>query len=245
MSKLPNAAIAEQYNQAMADKYQNDYEFNRWFIRARNRAEYAMTYQAIKHHLQPLRYTRCLELGPGPGTWTRLLYRHNPTATYQLVDISEAMREQFTLEMRTLPNVTYTLSDIAQFESAERFDIFFSSRAIEYLDDKPAFFAQLKTLLKPGSTGVVITKNPYHGIRKSKKATHQGQLTIETMHQSLREHGFTDISSYPVVVRIPLMSRLTSEVAEYFFKQWYTEPLAPAAKHRLIESYITVFTLAE
>ena len=245
MERYSNQNIKDGYNAGIGEassKYDNDYEFNRWFIRSRNRAEYYMTYQAIKHHLADISYQRCFELGPGPGTWTRLLYRHQPQASYQLVDISEAMQGQFMLEMRASGNVTYSVSDIMTFQADAPFDYFFSSRAVEYLEDKPAFFAKLHSLVSPGGRGAIITKNPYHGVRKSKKVAHQGQIPMAQMQTLLTEAGFSNVRCYPVVVRLPIISRLTSEVSEHLFHKWLGKELTVSKRHRFIESYLVTFT---
>lgn len=239
---MRNADIQSQYNtEIRGANYKNDYEFNRWFIRARNRAEYAMTYQAIKAHLAGITFTRCLEAGPGPGTWTRLLYRANPEATFHLVDITEAMYRQFRLEMRPLPAVHYRVQDIMRYETDVRYDLFFSSRAVEYFDDKPAFFAKLSGLMRPGGAGILLTKNPYHGVRKDKRVAHQGQISVPDMKQLLEQNGFTDCTFFPAVVRLPLISRFSSEPAEYLHRRRLYRPLAIHKSHRMIESYLVRF----
>lgn len=245
MYTLQNTDIARSYNKSITGgKYVNDYEFNRWFIRARNRAEYAMTYSSIKQHVANISFKRCLELGPGPGTWTRLVYRANPAAQFDLVDISEAMKEQFELEMRSLPNVNYHVSDIMQYQTAQTYDLFFSSRAVEYFDDKPAFFKKLATLIAPQGAGVIVTKNPYHGIRKDTGAAHQGQIPMPEMKRMLEANGFIDVQFYPVVIRLPIVSRFTSEPAEYLFERRINQPLDINATNRTVESYLVKFKKA-
>ena len=65
-----------------------EYEFNIWFTTPRLFLDYWMTHQVINYHLAKLKFNSCLELGPGPGTWTKLLFRHSPEADFDLVDIS-------------------------------------------------------------------------------------------------------------------------------------------------------------
>jgi len=242
MYTLKNKDIGTGYNAGVRESYKNDYEFNRWFIRSRNRAEYTMTYQAISERLKETNFSTALELGPGPGTWTRLLHRKNQNAELQLVDISEAMKEQFELEMRELPNVTYTVTDIMEYAPSEPYELFFSSRAVEYLDDKPGFFKKLGTFVKAGGNGMIVTKNPYHGIRKSGLDAHQGQIPMPEMKRMLEDNGFVDVAFYPAVVRIPILSRLTSEVAEYILEKNLNQQLNINATNRTIESYVVTFT---
>jgi len=234
--------MSNQLTQCIKDgQYKNDYEFNRWFIRSRNRAEYAMTYEAIRTHVGDQVQGRCVEVGPGPGTWTRLLYRANQEASFDLVDITEAMREQFFLEMRALPNVSYHVSDVMHWSFERPYDFFFSSRAVEYFDDKVGFFKKLGSLVVAGGSGVIVTKNPYHGVRKSNLPAHQGQIPMPKMKQYLEENGFTNIQFYPVVIRIPIISRFTSELSEYIFARKVVTPLQIHKINRIVESYLVKF----
>jgi trans-aconitate methyltransferase len=242
---MENKEIKALYNTLVdGETYEKDFEFKRWFIRDRNRAEYAMTYMAIKQHVADLTFNTCLEVGPGPGTWTRLLYRVNQNATYELVDITEAMREQFMLEMRSLPNVHYHVADIMEFEVSQPFDLFFSSRAVEYFDNKPGFFKKLSSFVKNGGEGVIVTKNPYHGVRKSKEPQHQGQIAMVDMKKYLMDNGFSDITFYPAVIRIPIVSRFTSVLSEYIFAKRSGRPLAIEKTNRIVESYVVKFKKA-
>ena len=239
---MKNQKIKEFYNDLVdGSTYEKDFEFNRWFIRARNRAEYAMTYLTIKQHTKGISFTSCLEVGPGPGTWTRLLYRVNQNAAFDLVDITEAMRKQFKLEMRSSPNVTYHVADIMDYQDAQPYDLFFSSRAIEYFDDKPAFFVKLQSLVAINGKGVLITKKPFHGIRKDKRTAHQGQISMSEMKKMLEENGFVEVKFYPAVVRIPIISRFTSELSEYLHEKCLNKELNITKTNRVVESYLVSF----
>ncbi|MCA9361425.1 methyltransferase domain-containing protein [Candidatus Kaiserbacteria bacterium] len=242
MYTLKNKEVGTGYNDGIRGEYENDYEFKRWFIRSRNRAEYAMTYKAIKSALSDVNFDNCLEVGPGPGTWTRVVYKKNPKAQFHLVDISEAMKEQFELEMRILPTVQYEIGDIMDLNTTKEYDLFFSSRAVEYFDDKPAFFSKLTSLIKFGGHGVIVTKNPYHGIRKDKGVAHQGQIAMTDMSKHLSENGFSDIKFYATVRRIPIISRFTSELAEYLFEKGIDTELDIQKQNKTVESYTVVFS---
>ena len=242
MYSLKNADIGTGYNSGIkSEKYQNDYEFNRWFVRDRNRAEYSMTYRAIKRRLKGIRFSNCLELGPGPGTWTRLLFRANPEAGFDLVDISKEMQNQFRLEMRGGEKVKYLVNDIMDYEPARPYDLFFSSRAVEYLDDKSAFFKKLNSLINEGGRGIIVTKNPFHGVRKSKKAAHQGQVPMTEMEKLLRENGFSDIHFFPAVIRLPIVSRFTSKLSEIIFQNRIDKEPRRDAHNLIMESYVVTF----
>jgi ubiquinone/menaquinone biosynthesis C-methylase UbiE len=245
MYTVKNEEIGAGYNRVIEKgEYENDYEFNRWNIRARNRAEYAMTYRSIKEHAKGLSFQKCLELGPGPGTWTRVIFRVNPEAYFDLVDVSEAMRTQFRLEMRGGERVNYMVSDIMKYSPTNSYDLFFSSRAVEYLDDKPAFFTKMATFIRPNGQGLIVTKNPFHGVRKSKEPIHQGQISMVEMKNYLSSNGFVDINFYPAVIRIPIVSRFTSVLSEYIFAKRSGRPLAIEKTNRIVESYVVKFKKA-
>lgn len=242
MYSVSNKEIGENYNKTITrGRYENNYEFNRWFITPRHRAEYFMTYRAIEYHTKQVTFTECLELGPGPGTWTRVLFRSNTEGRFTLVDVSVEMQKQFLLEMRKVPNVSYFVSDFMQFSCNNKFDYFFSSRAVEYLDDKNAFFQKLSSVITEGGSGAIVTKNPLQGVRKTKEAMHQGQITMPEMKRYLSESGFTDIKFFPVVIRVPIVSRFTSRPAEYIFEKYFNKQLAIQKTNRVIESYIVTF----
>lgn len=240
---LLNRKIKELYKDVIPGRYQNNYEFNRWFNSALDRLDYFMMHSAIQHHLSNVTFESCLEFGPGPGTWTRLLYRQNPKAKLDLVDISEEMKGQFELEMRTKENVNYHLIDVMDFRPNAPYDFFFSSRAIEYLEDKKGFLEKLKNdFLRPGGQGVIVTKNPLFNPwrqKKDKRFQHQGQIAPMEMAKMLQEAGFMDIVIYPVIIRM-VWDRFSLKFSEKKFCEIYDKPLND--KNLLItESYLIVF----
>ena len=126
-----------------------------------------MTHRSITRHCQSVQFSRCLEIGPGPGTWTRVLFRNHQSAEFDLVDISEETRTQFTREMRAgRANVRYHTSDILQFETGGQHDFVFSSRALEYVEDKRQFAARIADLLVSGAEGCLITKHRTVAVQK-------------------------------------------------------------------------------
>jgi len=228
--KFINEEIKQHYNTNIQDRYGGEYEFKRWFSSSRLMLDYTMHYRALSYHLANISFHRCLEIGPGPGTWTRLLYRHNPKASFDLVDISGAMREQFQLEMRAQPSVNYIVEDIMAFEQKEPYDFVFSSRAFEYFDDKPRFIKKLHSFLKIGGTGMIITKNPTQGfLRTNTHIEHSGDIKPDDLVALLRAEHFTDIKVYPVIIWVPFLSRLSrclsEKLSEGIFRKSFTRPL--------------------
>jgi len=241
MKDLTGEAVRAHYDTDIESKYGNEYEFNRWFKQARTWLDYYMTHRAISHHLKSLSFNSCFELGPGPGTWSKLLYRHNPNAQFDLLDISDAMKQQFALEMRAQSNVTYTVSDFLEYTPREKqYDLFFSSRALEYLPNKEEAVEKIAHLVKPGGTSIIITKNPHAFTLRKKhtKAFHTGQLSTHNLTRLLNNVGFENIEIYPVIVRLPLIDRLTLRLSRKLFEHLYTRPTSKLSS--IAESYCVI-----
>lgn len=241
---LTNKGIKDLYNKAIKEKYQNDYEFRRWFLSARLRLDFFMTRTAITHHLKKFDYDVCLEFGPGSGIFTTLIYRRNSRAEFDLMDISEEMKNQFKLEMRQQPNVNYIVDDFIKYDFNKKYDFFFSVRSIEYIEDKEIFFRKLDKVIKSNGSGIIITKNPHYGIKKSgwhKRWQHSGKITVEDMKTKLIEHGFEQIKIYPVIIRLPIIERFFIGLSEIVFNKVFTKPITDKILP-YTESYLVAFS---
>jgi ubiquinone/menaquinone biosynthesis C-methylase UbiE len=240
---MANKDIKDFYNKNINNRYDDDYEFKRWFTTPRLRADYYMNHLAVKTSLVGEKFETCLEFGPGPGTWTTVLYKSNPKAQYELVDISEAMQQQFSIEMRNAENVRYNICDIVDFKSDKKFDLFFSSRALEYIEDKNVFFSKISTLMNEGARGIIITKNKeaFPWRKKDTRAQHQGQLSKREVREHMIKAGFKNIRIYPVIIRLPLLDRINTKLSEYLFKRFYKNELNSKLLLRLTESFLIKF----
>src|SRR3989344_7588832 len=143
----------EFYDSVMPSKFGENYEATRWKKTPLLAAQYRMMTDVLNRLIIPnvRQVRRVLEVGPGPGTWTKFLLEANPVAQYTLVDISREMLTQAREALAGRANVAFIESDLLAFESSELFDFFFSSRAIEYLPDKHAAVQKIASLLMPGA----------------------------------------------------------------------------------------------
>jgi trans-aconitate 2-methyltransferase len=91
---------------------------------------------------------RIVDLGCGPGLLTAALH-HELSAVETLgVDSSDAMLERArTLDVEGL---AFVRGDISEWQPETPFDVVFSNAALQWVDDHPALFARLKTMLVPG-----------------------------------------------------------------------------------------------
>ncbi len=251
-TRCTNADIRDLYDRTVPGQYHGDYEFERWFRRPLARSEYFMTYSSIQLHCENSRFSRCLEIGPGPGTWTPVLFRKNPAAEFDLVDISEEMRTQFARGMRAgLTNVRYHTCDFLGYQAARPYDFVLCSRALEYFDDKRAFATHLAALLASGAEGLIVTKNPGKWLLRGliggtdPRPHHQGQVGVRELKDLLEAAGFSEIACYPAVVRVPVgrLARFAIGLTERLYGRLRERELVTASTWvlGLTESYLVRF----
>jgi ubiquinone/menaquinone biosynthesis C-methylase UbiE len=204
------------YNGTVQDKFSNNYEYERWFSTPIKVAGYDMTWRTILQRIIPLAdFKTYLELGPGPGTWTKLFIEHEPQATFDLVDISEkmlgyarqALADSAGKADSPKSSVTFIESDFLDFAPAHEYDFFFSSRVLEYFPDKKSVIAKIYQSLKPTGRGAIITKTPKYLLSRLRGRPmgkmHQQQIAPAALKRLLEEHGFDHVKLYPVTMTFP------------------------------------------
>jgi hypothetical protein len=245
--KISNSDIRELYNEKIRGKYKNQYEFERWFRKASTRCDYAMTHRVVEQCAGSQTFSRYIEVGPGPGTWTKVFYHACPEADFHLVDISESMREQFHLEMRDQKNVNYAVDDFVSHQFNQQCDVFFSSRALEYFEDKGAFFDKLKDIAEKNCRAYIITKNPSISRllfgKKSKRQSppHGGEISVADINKLILARGFSNVVFFPVVTRIPFIGRICPRLREWLFNKMYQKKLSEKWMGFFSESYLVSF----
>lgn len=236
--------IKETFDEEIQDKFKHDYEYHRWFEKRIDRDRFDIMKKTISFHLKDISYKKCFELGPGPGTWTKVLKEHEPDAQCTLLDISQKMKEQFFRNVEGTENISYEIGAFEDYRLRKgRFDFFFSSRAIEYILDKKMVLKKVYSLLVPGGVGMIITKTPHYMkmqlLGQSTSWHHKNQIYPNDFVGLVGKLGFTDIEVYPVIIYIPIFGkirlvnrilwRLLYRLRLSIFIQWITE------------SYIVVF----
>lgn len=200
------------YDTVMPEKLGSDYEEARWRANPLLSAQYRMMTDVITRLINPniRRASRVLEVGSGPGTWTKLLLEANSTADYVLVDISREMLTQAREKLTGRTNISFAESDLLAFESSQLFDFFFSSRAIEYMPDKRAAVQKVASLLVPGAQGAIITKIPkplFDWARgRSSRTLHNGQIYPVALARFLRQSGLVVEQTCIATATVPLIN---------------------------------------
>jgi ubiquinone/menaquinone biosynthesis C-methylase UbiE len=181
------------YDSVSPQKFGPDYEKARWDSSPMARAQYLMAADAMRRFALPglERARSIIELGPGPGTWTKLLMEKNPGAAYTLVDISKTMLDQ---ARAALPGarVSFIESDWLALKAEKPADYFFSSRAIEYVSDKAEAARVVQRSLAPSGFGVIITKMPkplFDALRGRGVTLHGGQIGPAALGRLLANAG--------------------------------------------------------
>lgn len=210
MTPLTQEEVRTRYNTSIPDRYEHEYELERWHSTSERRSHYRMTHESIlrilKGQLCPKHY---LEVGPGHGTWTKVFLSHCEDTQMSLVDISREMLGIAEKALEGYSNITYHESDFLAFTPPMTYDYFFSSRALEYIPDKNEFVRKLSHLLTGGAKVCIITKMPHYGRQrftgKQVATFHSGQIEPEELASLFHEYGFSHIHTHPVTFVVPLL----------------------------------------
>ncbi len=200
--------IKQKYNQEIQAKYKFDYEHNRWFATPLLQAGFKMMQSTIQNQVlnNDLAVQNILELGPGAGTWTKMLKTKFTQANFDLVDIS---KEMLALAQKALGNdkFVYFESDFLDWQSSKKYDLFFSARALEYFPQKTPVLAKIFSLLNHEKYGFIITKNPqywrYQLVGRKIPSMHRQQIKPKDLKNILSKVGFSEIKFYPAVMTLP------------------------------------------
>lgn len=231
------------YDETMPGKLGPDYEVARWKTEPLRAAQYDMHASALRSVVSAVRGAeRILEVGPGPGTWTRMLLTGNPTANYVLVDISHEMLGQARAALSGQSNVSFVESDFLGYTTNQPFDFFFSSRAIEYMPDKQAVARKIASLLRAGGKGAVVTKMPKpffdRLLGRGVSALHQGQVGPRTFSRALTEAGLKVEGVRIATATVPGIH--SPQANRFVFSLLHSMPLLPFL-FPFAESYLVTF----
>ena len=200
----------KQFYDRSLQKSDNKYEFDRWQKTSQGRASYIATKYALLRYALPLvkNSDAVLEVGPGPGTWTKFLLEKTDGSAYDVVDISEQMLKQAKENIGTDVRLTFIHSDILDFVPTKQYDFFFSSRFIEYVPEKDRVIEIISDSLKPGGLGYIVTKTPQYNrffSKKVKSPVHQGQISANELSDIFVQKGFSVLAVRNVTSVFPGM----------------------------------------
>ncbi len=228
-----NKQIQGVFNEA-ASYYQN----LRWFKTRLTRLEYAQTEAALLAELQPRPDGRYLEIGCGPGTWTKPVAARS--AEVIAIDIAENMLEQAKKYVGNTGYVTFVHGDAAEYQPEGQLTGIFSFRVLEYVKGWQDVLTRASAHVEPGGRVVICTKTPFSvyrgtgrerwfttGIRrqlgKLKRrilrqpepkydfAFWQKYISPREMEHVLAAVGFTNFRVVPAIFGLPIFMRGTCQ----------------------------------
>jgi ubiquinone/menaquinone biosynthesis C-methylase UbiE len=195
------------YNRKASRISDKGYEYARWFSSPRKRRQYKFSAKSLLFHLKDFEFRDCLEVGCGPGTWTRLLLKKYPEARIDCLDISKEMIDQFKKNITEKKRVNTIVSSFLDKDFKKReYDFLFSSRAIEYIPNKKRVIDKFNSLLKAGGRGIIISSPPHPFVLSLKKSfgkrlnvNHTKRISVKKMSALLKGSGFLDVRFYPIL----------------------------------------------
>jgi len=226
-------------NQGIYDEAASYYQQLRWFKTRLTRLEYAQTLAALLASFQfvPQRKGRYLEIGCGPGTWTKVVAPH--AAEVMALDISANMIEQARRYVADADNVTFVHGDAAEYQPDGQLDGFFSFRVIEYVNGWQEMLTRVSSHVAVGGRAVICTKTPisvYRGTGRERWFTTgvrralgrlqrwlqglpepagdgfwQRYVSPSALQQTLEQAGFTDFEVVPAIFGLPIFWRGTCQ----------------------------------
>jgi ubiquinone/menaquinone biosynthesis C-methylase UbiE len=262
----PPSEIATYYDRLLED-LDGEYIRERWESSAIQRRHYRQTELAIRYVIDAVpKLGDVLEIGCGPAVWTPLFL--DQARRVSLLDISEGMLSHARIRIeqweagRHANKVNYTCGDFLELALPEMsYDTIVSSRAFEYMSDKQAFVTKCFTLLRPGGTLFVVTKNKgWHDLKKrarTQAGVHRKEMSVSLAMQldlvgwqdairMVESAGLSAVRARPVVLGsydwVLLASRPGLVFADFLHRLIYRRPIDRLTRFvdPIMESYSVV-----
>lgn len=250
MSKELSNATRGHYEDLIS-KIGDEYIDYRWKKHPVSYSHYRHTRNSVQFAFKFLegKVDRLLEIGCGPGTWTDLCLERTRQMT--IVDISSEMLKLVRQRYNESP-IDFICGDylVEEVATLGTFDIIFTSRAVEYMDDKRSVVEKSARLLKPGGVLIIITKNPLwmDKQRENRQGTgaeddiHGDWVSWTDLESFYAASGLENIASYPVCLGSyypPLNNSLGIKACDLLQKAIYRRKISSGLGF-LAESYMTI-----
>tara|TARA_B100000508_G_scaffold53235_1_gene41249 strand:- start:26013 stop:26720 length:708 start_codon:yes stop_codon:yes gene_type:complete len=227
--------VQSHYNNDVLERAGSAYEFDRWHKDAISEAGYWMTRKGLLKVLKKVNAKECFELGPGAGTWTKLLCERFPNVHINAFDISSHMLEMAAENVKDC-DIDFIEGDFDAYDGKEEWcDLFFSSRVFEYLPDQQKAVDTIGRILTPGGQGVISTKYP-RGAAPSD--LHEGRVHPNAFRALLKNAGLEVVSISPLTLTVPFFKSATLNRVAYVFLGWMPLSIIHAL---FCESYVVHF----
>lgn len=237
-AKRPAEEYTNQQIQRVYDEAASYYQHLRWFKTRLARLEHAQTEQALLESFKLSPRGRYVEIGCGPGTWTKVVAPR--CAEVIALDISANMIEQAKRYVGDDGIVTFIHGDAAQYTPDRDLDGMFSFRVLEYVEGWQEVLRRVAEHIRPGGRAVICTKTPisvYRGTGRERWFTTgvrrvlgrakrrllgqpepqydivfwQRYISPSEVRHVLESAGFTDFRLVPAIFGLPIFVRGTCQ----------------------------------
>lgn len=224
--------------QGVFDEAASYYQNLRWFKTRLTRLEYDQTEAALLAELQPRQDGRYLEIGCGPGTWTKPVAARS--AEVIALDISANMIEQAKKYVGSAGHVTFVHGDAAEYQPEGKLTGLFSFRVLEYVKGWQDVLTRASAHVESGGRVTICTKTPFSiyrgtgrerwfttGVRRAlgklkRRVLRQPEpkrdlefwqkyISPREMQRVLEAAGFTDFRVVPAIFGLPIFMRGTCQ----------------------------------
>ncbi len=240
---MTNDFDMRRYYNDFLKKEDLSYEQKRWFSSDEKEKAYNMTFDSISNFVVPLLFNgiNVLEVGAGPGVWTKVFLEKISKINIDVVDISDEMLNQARKNLSKYKNISYVRSDFKLFKARKKYDLFFSSRAIEYMPSIDLVVKNISESIRPGGYGCIITKYPHYLrskiIGRKIRKIHKTQIHPNKLIKLLKKNSFSIEHKVPVTFVFPMLHSGFLDMLMYkIFSNFPLEISQP-----LCESYMVVF----
>jgi ubiquinone/menaquinone biosynthesis C-methylase UbiE len=172
-----------------------------------------LTKEILLRYLNPKKSDVILEVGCGPGVWTKLVAEKCKKIT--AIDVSEGMLEQ-AKRFANRKNVKFISGD-SSFITDQKFDKIFAVRSFEYIKNKAATIEKFDNLLATNGKLVIITKSKpclwdfIYTEGREKEKFWQEKVSYKMLRRMLSPL-FDDVTLKPAIIRLPIFKEGNKEL---------------------------------
>ena len=180
------------------DKSAKDYKFAQWEKTNISRFDHNLTKKSLLKFLRPNKNDKILEIGCGPGTWTKLVSGSCKELT--AVDVSKKMLKEAKMYCLN-KNVSFIHGDFMKLNFNQKFDKIFAVRAIEYVENKDKLLEKMNSLLKVNGKIVLITKSKpcLWNVKQDKIHRIKGNVSHSKLKKICVKNSFKNVIVKPVI----------------------------------------------
>jgi 2-polyprenyl-3-methyl-5-hydroxy-6-metoxy-1,4-benzoquinol methylase len=194
MSSTKSADVSKYYDKNSA-QYLDQVRFGGAYRRAISNRELAF----VKAHLKP--QSKVLEIGAGPGFFTRELVKHAESVLS--IDVSPLMVEQLTKNVPA-PNLSAMCLDIYDLETIPdygQYDTVVCMRVLAHVEDVGAALTKIRGAIHDQGNAVFDLLNDFSYVYFALKLLgrslpHTKHYSVDTMHEMIEQAGLEVTDSF-------------------------------------------------